>query len=529
MQLFIGNNAKDIPSKPEWTIWECFVKARKQTDLALIRKVEFVLHPTFTPNRVVIEKAPFSIRRRGWGTFQVGVIVTLCDNSTHHFDHQLDFSLPEVGEFHKLPHPQKAPASVPVSDQAKTSHDSKAEEKKGAKGDLAEPSQNSKAQRKKEAKRQTNLPRMTGVPWQTMHGHKGDGLWAAPLLAVACDQEARPGYTSKKATEYLDEPDVLAAKVKVMARLISESPAVVAYTGAGISTSAGISDYATKATNSLAKQSKKRKGSEYEPTFAHHALTTLYKNKMLHHWLQQNHDGLPQKAGFPPEHLNEIHGACRHDPSNPVVPMGGTLRGDLYRWLEEWENKADLTLAIGTSLCGMNADRMVETVSKKALSTRANARGSVIISLQQTQYDEVCSLRIFAKIDDVMELLMKELNLRLPDKLEPYKPNVPVACKAGPDKFIVPYNKKGGKEHGLERTIWDLSTGACVRVTQGPGKGFEGKVMGKDKEGHYEVVLPMQREGHPQHGQGSVRYTLGSWWVQTAVEGKTDRLPIVNI
>lgn len=37
---------------------------------------------------------------------------------------------------------------------------------------------------------------------------------------------------------------------------------------------------------------------------------------------------LPQKAGFPQEKMNEIHGAW-FDPSNPVVKFGGKLRGDL--------------------------------------------------------------------------------------------------------------------------------------------------------------------------------------------------------
>ena len=30
---------------------------------------------------------------------------------------------------------------------------------------------------------------------------------------------------------------------------------------------------------------------------------------MLSFWVQQNHDGLPQKAGFPQWLLNEIHGS----------------------------------------------------------------------------------------------------------------------------------------------------------------------------------------------------------------------------
>jgi hypothetical protein len=68
------------------------------------------------------------------------------------------------------------------------------------------------------------------------------------------------------------------------------------------------------------------------------------------------------KPGYPQEGLNEIHGAW-YDPSNPVVQMSGNLRGDLFEWLREWEERTDLVLVLGTSLSGMNADRMVLLVS----------------------------------------------------------------------------------------------------------------------------------------------------------------------
>lgn len=38
-------------------------------------------------------------------------------------------------------------------------------------------------------------------------------------------------------------------------------------------------------------------------------LVALSRAGYLKHWVQQNHDGLPQKAGYPQEHINEIHGA----------------------------------------------------------------------------------------------------------------------------------------------------------------------------------------------------------------------------
>lgn len=53
---------------------------------------------------------------------------------------------------------------------------------------------------------------------------------------------------------------------------------------------------------------------------------------LLHSWVQQNHDGLPQKAGFSQEKINEIHGAW-YDPSNPVVQFNESLRTDLFEWM----------------------------------------------------------------------------------------------------------------------------------------------------------------------------------------------------
>merc|ERR1712093_790390 len=108
--------------------------------------------------------------------------------------------------------------------------------------------------------------------------------------------------------------------------------------------------------------------------------------------------------------LNEIHGAW-YDPSNPVVPMSGTLRDDLIKRMLHWEDQVDLCLALGTSMVGMNADRMAVAPAERARRGKAGALGTVIVSLQQTQYDSISSLRIFAKIDQVMEMLAKELGL----------------------------------------------------------------------------------------------------------------------
>ena len=59
------------------------------------------------------------------------------------------------------------------------------------------------------------------------------------------------------------------------------------------------------------------------------ALAAMDRTGRLAMWVQQNHDSLPQKAGYPQHALNEIHGSL-HDPANPIVPYEGSLRDDLY-------------------------------------------------------------------------------------------------------------------------------------------------------------------------------------------------------
>eukprot|EP00438_Fugacium_kawagutii_P030302 Skav204410 [mRNA] locus=scaffold398:102268:126856:- [translate_table: standard] len=269
------------------------------------------------------------------------------------------------------------------------------------------------------------------------------------------DQDTKP----RRPMSILDHDDVLHAKVKMLADLIRRSKACVAYTGAGISTASGISDYASKANDSIATNGITEKISPWraKPTLAHHALVSLHRSGYLKHWVQQNHDGLPQKAGYPQKELNEIHGAW-FDPSNPVVPMSGTLRGDLMSWLLEWESACDLCLALGTSMVGMNSDRMAISAAQRAKAGKA--LGTVIVALQQTQYDASSSLRIFAPIDRVMQLLSAEM--QLPDTAPSAMPR-PVAGEIPHVYGNLPYDKNGRRSE-RSRTTLDLREGARVRL-----------------------------------------------------------------
>jgi NAD-dependent SIR2 family protein deacetylase len=347
------------------------------------------------------------------------------------------------------------------------------------------------------------------------HGAIGAGRgWAAPLKVTHIDLDARPGYITRKAHEYLDDAPVLAEKVRLLAELIQRSERCLAYTGAGISTSTGISDYATR-SRGVASSGRPQLVSplDAQPSLAHRVLTSMYKCGYLKYWVQQNHDGLPQKAGYPQHALNEIHGAW-FDPSNPVVPMKGQLRDDLFRSMLEWEDITDLCIAVGTSLAGMNADRVASTVAAKACTGRGGALGTVIIGLQQTRLDAESSLRIFAKIDDVFDLLARELLL---------DPNsaLPNAAEVRSDVVCVPYASSGLKTSALHEL--DLRLGSRVRITSGPNKGRVCEVKGK-RNGNYLLHSCGHGVGLPVH-----EYVLGSWIVTEAEKGLLDWCPVTSM
>eukprot|EP01006_Ploeotia_vitrea_P009571 TRINITY_DN2287_c0_g1_i1.p1 TRINITY_DN2287_c0_g1~~TRINITY_DN2287_c0_g1_i1.p1 ORF type:complete len:288 (+),score=42.23 TRINITY_DN2287_c0_g1_i1:65-928(+) len=267
----------------------------------------------------------------------------------------------------------------------------------------------------------------------TFHGVLGSPTWKLPKVIAESTLEARPGYNTCTASEFQDVPAVLSAKVDCLAAMIKQSSAFVVYTGAGVSTAAGLGDYASKATGSIAgRENSSGNRLKAQPTTAHRLLAGMEKKGLLKHWINQNHDGLAQKAGYPQAKLNEIHGSW-FDKKNPVVLMDDCLKPANHKWLREWEQQADLCLAMGTSLCGMTSDCVAETTGKKglaaivALQQQSNTAegeeedesgvsplgtGLVIVNLQQTKMDHLAALRIFAPCDTVMAMLAKRLGVK---------------------------------------------------------------------------------------------------------------------
>jgi NAD-dependent SIR2 family protein deacetylase len=347
-------------------------------------------------------------------------------------------------------------------------------------------------------------------PW---HGFKGKEDWPVPVLVAASNDFARADQGNKTlANEYLDSPEVLEMKMEMVCQMIKKSKNLCAYTGAGLSKSSGIPDYATKSKDSIVKAPKIKSSLDALPTYAHCVLTTMERAGYLKFIVQQNHDGLPQKSGFPEEKINEIHGAW-FDPSNPVVQFSGSLRTDLFQWMLEIENSIDMCLCLGTSLSGMNADRVANTCAKRAFKGVKGFLGTVIINIQQTSLDERSTLRVWAKLDDAFTILAKKLGFL---EIKPF----PIIIPEG-DVFVVPYNDKG-EYCKNSRMILDLRKGAevMIPVKGAMNEGCLGVVNGK-REGHFSIYL------EEKLGLSCSRL-LGKWWIESAIKGSVPQIPIVN-
>lgn len=194
-EVIIGNTARSA-RKLHWFEWTCFVQPKRPADAAVIASVAFILHPTFSPHRIVVNAEAarenggrFAVTRRGWGTFQVGVEITDCNGHVSAFSHELSFASAETAN------------AVLVEVGNITTNPTRAEDRTCTSPCGADESQ---------------PPRMAGVSEALMHGVDGVGRgWSAPLVTLMCDEEARPGYQSEKAHEYHDDNDTLHAKVRL--------------------------------------------------------------------------------------------------------------------------------------------------------------------------------------------------------------------------------------------------------------------------------------------------------------------------
>eukprot|EP01125_Pyxidicula_operculata_P019161 TRINITY_DN6922_c0_g1_i1.p1 TRINITY_DN6922_c0_g1~~TRINITY_DN6922_c0_g1_i1.p1 ORF type:complete len:322 (-),score=59.43 TRINITY_DN6922_c0_g1_i1:228-1193(-) len=248
-------------------------------------------------------------------------------------------------------------------------------------------------------------------------------------------------------TEYYDTPEDLDMKVKKLSELLTNCKSCVTFTGAGISTSANLPDYrGPQGVWTMLADGKHATKSVtlYDacPTKSHMSLAKLVEKGYVKHIVSTNLDGLHLRSGVPVDKVSELHGnafklkckSCEtywfclpemdHDDvykkvSRGVCPdcgsrlfgtgvgFGCELPAEIYAQAKEIAMKQDLALVLGTSL------RVAPSANLPEYSYK-NKGHLVICNLQKTPYDKYAALVIRARLDVIMEKLMKLLSLDIP-------------------------------------------------------------------------------------------------------------------
>eukprot|EP00698_Gefionella_okellyi_P023895 TRINITY_DN8289_c0_g1_i1.p1 TRINITY_DN8289_c0_g1~~TRINITY_DN8289_c0_g1_i1.p1 ORF type:complete len:435 (-),score=62.43 TRINITY_DN8289_c0_g1_i1:23-1267(-) len=281
--------------------------------------------------------------------------------------------------------------------------------------------------------------------------------------------------SASKTVEYLDSIPDLSAKAKKVASLIANSSRVVAFTGAGISTSAGINDYrgtagldtkeslgqadtAGSATDPDGQDQSDFDYTRLQPTPAHRALVQLHHHHGLTYVATQNCDDLHGKAGLPRSALSDLHGnvfveycdRCGKEYHRAEAVDVYSTDCHKERYYEECERchwghytghrcevksckgkLRDTIVNFGDLLhdkvCG-GLPRAIEHCQKAdvilALGTSLQVHPAndlpqmggklIICNLQETDFDDKAAVRVFATCDDFLTLVLAELQKTAP-------------------------------------------------------------------------------------------------------------------
>ncbi|KAK8083786.1 NAD-dependent deacetylase sirtuin-7 [Apiospora saccharicola] len=254
------------------------------------------------------------------------------------------------------------------------------------------------------------------------------------------------------AEERQETPEVMERKANTLVNYINKSKHIIVFTGAGISTSTGIPDFrGPEGVWTLRKQGRLRTSKAAStlqaiPSPTHMALVELQDRDILKYVVSQNCDGLHRRSGILPDRISELHGNsnlehCKdcgkqyirdfravstfekgiHDHRtgrkcalcggillDTIINFGEFLSAEPLQLARDHAKKADLCIALGSSLTIPPASEIPETVGKR------KAANLVICNLQETPLDKSSSLRIFGKTDDLMERVMEKLSLPIP-------------------------------------------------------------------------------------------------------------------
>ena len=242
-----------------------------------------------------------------------------------------------------------------------------------------------------------------------------------------------------------------------LAEKIAAGKKVVVFTGAGISTESGISDYRSKgglwdrfkpiyydefmSSETSRIEYWRRKCELYgqldeaAPNAAHYAVAELNHKGLLDLVITQNIDGLHQQSGLPDDKVIELHGnttrvrcmSCdaiapldetldriQHGEPAPVCSCGGYLKPDTISFGQSLREKdlnqamaasknCNVFLAVGSTLIVQPASLMPDIALK-------NGAFLAIVNLSETPYDQSCHLLITGKAGEVLPQIIQQID-----------------------------------------------------------------------------------------------------------------------
>ena len=110
-----------------------------------------------------------------------------------------------------------------------------------------------------------------------------------PRCVVKSELINRPDQDSNiTCSEYLDEPDVLLAKVRLVADVLKQSNHAICYSGAGLSRASGINDYSSRGQSIVKSNVFVQSPMDALPNFSHTSLAKLHKRGIIKDFVNQN-------------------------------------------------------------------------------------------------------------------------------------------------------------------------------------------------------------------------------------------------
>jgi mono-ADP-ribosyltransferase sirtuin 6 len=306
--------------------------------------------------------------------------------------------------------------------------------------------------------------------WKVAWTARGDAIFhkqcftVARTLADSRKKDEAPTLAEKKClrdafrtAEHHDSPEELDQKIANFVNAVQNSKHFIVFTGAGISTAAGIGDYRGKSGKWVVEDQAKAnpelqdddsEGVDYwqlRPTYTHEALAKLHELGRLKYVISQNCDGLHRLSGLPPTSISELHGnvfveycvqchrqyershyvlddanesdncpgchlnhltgrfcnnkPCKRAPlRDTIINFGDDLAEDVLESARKHSKAADLILCLGSTLAVTPACTLV-----------ANVQNVAIVNRQETQYDSKSFCRSWGDCDIFMRKVMKLL------------------------------------------------------------------------------------------------------------------------